>query len=147
MPATPISALPRACHLSIVPWGISLRSSLSRRRRLAYLLPQCLSSYLEDSPAGPPQDHRPPQGINDKRIAIGPRLPDIFSGRRYGSPPRMRLSGWSLANCPPGLDYSDESPVGGGHRELWVGRALHCCLPEDEGQCLTDQSTCMSSTV
>ncbi|KAM9464060.1 uncharacterized protein ACWYII_009435 [Salvelinus alpinus] len=90
MPATPFPALPRAYLPLSVPWGISPRSSLSRKKRSAYLLPRCLSAAVVvhgGEPSWP--SSRPPPGIDDKRIATGPWLPGIISGRRPTPLPRL----------------------------------------------------------
>ena len=66
------------CHGPITFWvfpgGISPRSSLSRKKRSAYLLPRCLSATVV-VPGGEPgrSSSRPPPGIDDKQIDTGHR--------------------------------------------------------------------------
>ncbi|XP_052329443.1 uncharacterized protein LOC127910308 [Oncorhynchus keta] len=101
MPASPFPALPWAYHRLSVPWGISPRSSLSKRKS-AYLLPRCLSAFVIVH-GGKPGRHssRPPPGIDDKWISIGPQLPSIVSGRRNGYPPGICPSGWKSRTLSP----------------------------------------------
>jgi hypothetical protein len=85
-------------------YGVSGRSSPGREKRSAYLLPRCLSAAVVVSGGEPGRpSSRPPLGIKDKRIAIGPRLPSIISGRKYGYPPGICPSRCNPANSSPGL--------------------------------------------
>ena len=85
--------------------------SSSRRKRSAHLLPRCLSAAVA-VPGGEPgrPSSRPPPGIDDKRVTIGPRLHGIVLGRRYGYTPRICRSGWNPTNSPASLSAHSQSP-------------------------------------
>ncbi|XP_064874818.1 uncharacterized protein LOC135571809 [Oncorhynchus nerka] len=87
MPRTPFPVLPRDSPLSSAPWGISLHSSLNKRRRSAYPQPRCLSAAV-DVPGEEPGwlFSRPTPGIVDKRTVAGPQLATTALGRGYGFP-------------------------------------------------------------
>ncbi|XP_035599705.1 uncharacterized protein LOC118363101 [Oncorhynchus keta] len=99
MPATPFPALPQDYLPSNVLWGIGPCSSLSRKRRCPDVcLP--LSSYLEESPVGPPQDQ-----LQESTASGSPSDP--------GSPVSSQAEGVTLppGSAPPGEVSQTVPPV------------------------------------
>lgn len=71
---------------SNAPWGISPRSSQSKKLRSTYIQPRCLSTTV--GVPGKELFSRSPLGIIDKWTATGLWLLTIGSGRGYGCPLR-----------------------------------------------------------
>jgi hypothetical protein len=95
-PATPFPALPQAYDPLSVLWGISPRSSLSRRKRSAYLLPRCLSAAVV-VPGGEPiwssgaQDHL--QVLRTSRSPLDPGSPVLSRAEGMAHHPGSALPG------------------------------------------------------